>query len=166
MKRGDYSMKKREIFELLTFLGITYMAAIIGGTGTSAGLDQWYRSLEKPQFNPPDYVFGPVWTLLYTMMGISAYLVYEQGWNKLQVRRALTLYFIQLGLNALWPISFFSLRSTTLGLVNIVLLWIAIMLTIGAFYRISKKSAYLLIPYILWVTFAMILNFSLWDLNR
>jgi translocator protein len=159
-------MKKREIYSLLAFLGITYMAAIIGNAGMMRGLDQWYRGLEKPGFNPPDYLFGPVWTLLYTTMGIAAFLVYEQGWNKQQVRRALTFYFIQLGLNALWPIAFFGLRSTVLGLINIVLLWVAIMVTIGWFYTVSKKAAYLMIPYILWVTFAMILNFSLWNLNR
>jgi translocator protein len=159
-------MKRREFYALLTSLGITYMAAIIGNIGTMRGLDQWYRNLEKPGFNPPDYVFGPVWTLLYTTMGIAAFLVYEQGWNKQQVRTALTFYLVQLGLNALWPIAFFGLRSTILGLINIVLLWAAIMVTIGWFYTVSKKSAFLMIPYILWVTFAMILNFSLWNLNR
>jgi translocator protein len=140
-------------------------AGIIGGLFTSQSIPGWYVYIKKPVFNPPDWVFGPIWTVLYFLMGIAAYLVWRKGYHKSGVRGALGLFLIQLGLNCLWPIVFFGGRSITGGMAVIVLLWLAIFLTMRAFFRVSKTTCYLLIPYILWVSFALVLNLALLRLN-
>jgi benzodiazapine receptor len=122
-------------------------------------------TLDKPAFNPPNWLFGPVWITLYTLMGIALYLAWKNGLNKAENRGILYIFIAQLILNTLWTILFFGLKSPLAGLIEIVILWIAILLTIIKFYGLSPLSAYLLIPYILWVSFAAVLNFFLWKLN-
>ncbi|MCW4033300.1 MAG: tryptophan-rich sensory protein [Candidatus Bathyarchaeota archaeon] len=158
-------MKSIEFIKLIISIVICNSAGFIGSIITTSAIPTWYTSLEKPSFNPPNWVFGPVWTTLYTLMGISAYLVLRQGIHNSQVKTALIIFGVQLFLNAIWSPIFFGLRALFAALVVIVILWIAILLTIFAFYRISTIAAVLLIPYILWVSFATILNYSLWVLN-
>jgi tryptophan-rich sensory protein len=132
---------------------------------TISAIPTWYATLNKPSFSPPNWVFGPVWTTLYFLMGLSAFLIWKKGLKNKKVKRALTYFFIQLVFNFLWSVLFFGLHNPLLGLLDIVLLLISIVLTIIIFYKISKAASYLLIPYFLWVSFATILNLSLVVLN-
>ncbi|MBU0980986.1 MAG: tryptophan-rich sensory protein [Nanoarchaeota archaeon] len=136
------------------------LAGIIGSVFTASSVSTWYATLNKPFFNPPSWLFGPVWTTLYLLMGISLYLLWEK-----RARTVITLFIIQLGLNTLWSICFFGLKNPLLAFVEILVLWGAIIITIFSSYKVSKAAAYLLIPYILWVTFAAILNFYIFWLN-
>jgi tryptophan-rich sensory protein len=147
---------------LIISILISYAVAFLGSLVTTPSIGSWYATLNKPSFNPPNYLFGPVWTLLFTLMAISAYLV----WNK---RKKLTIelkiYGIQLGLNFLWSYLFFGLHRPELAFFEVILFWIFITLTIARFYKVDKIAAYLLIPYILWVSFAAFLNYSIVILN-
>jgi len=140
-------------------------AGIIGAIFTTPAIPTWYATLAKPAFNPPAWVFGPVWATLFLLMGIAAFLVWQKGLKKKQVRVALLLFVLQLVLNTLWSIIFFGLRSPGGALVEIVFLWLAIAATTIAFYKISKPAAWLMVPYILWVSFAAFLTYSIWILN-
>ncbi len=144
--------------KLILSIGLCLGAGILGSFFTVSAIPTWYQTLNKPSFSPPNWIFGSVWTILYFLMGISLYLV----WTK---RTVPTVFWIQLILNALWSIIFFGMRNPTLALVDIVALWIAIVLTIKSFYRINKLAGKLLIPYLLWVSFATILNLSIVLLN-
>jgi len=126
--------------------------------------DEWYEALNKPTWTPPNWVFGPVWTTLYAMMAVAAWLVWQHG-GFVGQRRALTWFVIQLALNAAWTPLFFGLHHLGVALVGIVLLWGAIVMTALAFYRVSCVAAWLLVPYLAWVSFAAVLNFFLWRLN-
>lgn len=150
---------------LIASIIICNLAGAIGAVFTFDAIPTWYAALNKPFFSPPNWVFGPVWTTLYILMGISAYLIWQKGWQKKSIRSALSLFGIQLFLNALWSILFFGLRSPLLGLAGILPLWLSIALCIKEFYPIDRKAAYLLIPYILWVSFATLLNLFIWMLN-
>ena len=139
------------------------LAGIMGSLFTFSSIDSWYAALSKPFFSPPNWVFGPVWTILYFLMGVSLYLVWT---NKNPVARsAYAAFGIQLGLNALWSAAFFGLQSPFLGFIVIALLWLAILATIKLFWRYSQNAALLLVPYFLWVSFAAALNFAVWQLN-
>lgn len=127
--------------------------------------DEWYAGLQKPTWNPPSWVFGPVWTALYTMMAVAAWLVWRCGGWRAQ-RRALGFYLVQLTLNAAWTPLFFGFHRPGLALIDIVLMFVAIVATMMAFFRVSRMAAVLLGPYLLWVGFASVLNFSLWWMNR
>ncbi|MBP1927545.1 tryptophan-rich sensory protein [Methanolinea mesophila] len=142
------------------------MAGVTGSAVTVTGTGSWYASLEKPWFTPPDWVFGPVWTTLYILMGISLAMVWG-AWkeNNPLAKTGIILFAIQLGLNVAWSFVFFGLQSPPLGLAGIVALWIAILATIVWFWRIRRIAAVLLIPYIVWVTIAAFLNYSLLVLN-
>lgn len=155
----------KKIFTLIIFVGACLVVAFSGSLVTTPSITNWYADLNKPAFNPPSWVFAPVWTLLFIMMGISAYLVWEKRTKKKGYGAALILFTIQLGLNYLWSFLFFGLHSPFFALIDIILLWIFILLTIIKFFKISKSAAYLLIPYLLWVTFASGLNFFVWRLN-
>lgn len=133
---------------------------------TTASIQTWYAFLNKPSFSPPNWIFGPVWTILYFLMGISAFLLWKKGLKNKKVKRALTYFSMQLFFNFLWSLLFFGLHNPLLGLVDIVLLLISIVLTSITFYKISKVASYLLIPYLLWVSFATLLNLSIVLLNR
>ncbi|MCX6008784.1 MAG: tryptophan-rich sensory protein, partial [Chloroflexi bacterium] len=141
-------------------------AGLIGSIFTREAIPTWYAALEKPAFNPPNWLFAPVWTLLYIMMGVAAFLVWRKGLENKQVRIALIVFLVQLVLNALWSVAFFGLESPLYGLIVIAALWVAILLTVLKFYRISSAASVLLWPYLLWVTFAAVLNVSIWLLNR
>lgn len=134
-------------------------AASAAGAFFSPG--DWYASLNKPSFNPPGWVFGPVWTVLYAMMGVSAWLVWRQG-NGV---RPLAPWLLQLSLNAAWTPVFFGLHRMDIALVIIIAMWLAILATILAFRKRSRPAALLLVPYLLWVSFATVLNAALWRLN-
>lgn len=142
------------------------MVGGLSGFATARGVQEWYPSLTKPAFNPPSWVFGPVWTLLYVMMGVAAYLVWQKGWENELVRVALALYLVQLILNGLWSILFFGMQSPGLAFAEILLLWLAIAATVVWFWRVSPPAGMLLLPYAAWVSFAALLNGSLWILNR
>lgn len=157
--------RTRDIVEAVLSIVVCEGAGLIGSLATFPSIPTWYASLEKPAFNPPNWLFGPVWATLYALMGIAAFLVWRQGIRKREVKIALGIFLVQLVLNSLWSIVFFGLNSLLGGLVVILPLWVAILLSIVTFYRISKTAGVLLIPYILWVSFATILNFSLWQLN-
>ncbi|MBW2996610.1 tryptophan-rich sensory protein [Candidatus Woesearchaeota archaeon] len=153
----------RKIWKLLISILIPFIASAIGSLFTASSVSTWYADLVKPSFNPPGWIFGPVWTLLYLLMGIALYLVWvEKAKDK---ETAYWLFGVQLFFNALWSVLFFGLRNPLLAFIEIIILWISILITIIYFCRINKASAYLMIPYILWVSFAAVLNFSLMILN-
>lgn len=140
------------------------MAGVIGAVFTTPSISGWYADLNKPFFNPPNWLFGPVWTLLYLSMSISLYLIWNQK-DGVKTKTALIFFAIQLGLNTLWSIVFFGMRLPSAAFVEILILLIFIVLTIIKFFSISKVSAYLLIPYLLWVSFASLLNLYIVRLN-
>src|SRR3989338_10314722 len=140
------------------------LVGILSTIFTRVAIPTWYIALIKPSFSPPNWIFGPVWTLLYFLMGISFYLIWKQGWKN-KVKIAGVFFLSQLALNFLWSFLFFGLRSPLLGLIDILALWGLIVITMKKFYPLSKLAFYLLIPYILWVTFATILNASILILN-
>lgn len=154
----------KKIAKFIISILIPFLASIIGSFFTSSSISTWYETLIKPFFNPPSWIFGPVWTFLYLLMGISFYLVWiSKAKNK---KYAYIFFGIQLFLNALWSILFFGFQMPFLAFIEIILLWAMILLTIIYFYKINKVASYLLIPYILWVSFAAVLNFSLFYLNN
>jgi tryptophan-rich sensory protein len=139
----------------------------IGAVTSNYSLSTWYRTLRKPSWNPPNWVFGPVWTALYIMMGLASWLVWrERTSRRPSVEEALRWYSIQLFFNGLWSIIFFGMRRIRLALVDIVALWGSLLVTLIQFFRVRKIAAWLLIPYFLWVSFATMLNAMIWWLNR
>jgi tryptophan-rich sensory protein len=133
---------------------------------TLASIPTWYATLNKPPFSPPNWIFGPVWTALYFMMGISLYLVWMKGLKNKKVKIAMLFFAVQLIFNFLWSLLFFGMHSPQLALVDIFFLLIAISMTMVKFNKISKPASYLLVPYLLWVSFATVLNLSIVVLNR
>lgn len=154
-------MKKIQIKKLLISLFLPLFAGFVGSYFTTPNIDAWYSTIVRPEIAPPDWIFAPVWTILYILMGISLYLV----WTKKFDKKAVFVFLVQLFLNSLWSILFFGLQNPFYGLIEIFFLWISILATIYFFYKISKKAAYLLVPYIVWVTFAAFLNYQIWMLN-
>lgn len=146
-------------------VAVTELAGIVGSIFTISSVDSWYATLVRPALNPPSFVFGPVWTILFALMGIAAFLVWERGWDRKDVKIALSVFSFQLILNILWSIIFFGMRSPGGALIEIIFLWIAIIFTIITFARISRTASWLLAPYILWVSFAAYLNYAIWMLN-
>ena len=133
---------------------------------TLSAIPTWYQTLNKPFFSPPNWVFGPIWTILYFLMGLAVYLIWTSKTKNQKLRQVgLKFFSIQLGLNFLWSILFFGLHSPILGMIDIIILWILILLTTIKFYKISKIAAYLLVPYLLWVSFASLLNLFIILLN-
>ncbi len=158
-------MTKLKIIPLLFSIGVCFLAAAVGSAFTIGAIDTWYVTLNKPFFSPPNWVFGPVWTLLYLMMGASLYIFWDTKTNIKERRLGLSIFFVQLALNVLWSILFFGLKSPTAAFVGIIFLWFAIFLTITNFMQLSKVAGWLLIPYLAWVSFAAILNLSIIILN-
>jgi len=161
-------MKKIEVTEILKLVVsvlICQFAGFVGSVFTTPSIPTWYATLKKPFFTPPSWLFAPVWITLYTLMGISAFLVWRKGLSGQEVRKASITFAVQLILNVLWSAAFFGLRSLLAGLIVIAILWVAIFLTILNFYKISMTAGLLLIPYILWVSIAATLNFSVLILN-
>lgn len=152
-------MRRPSLVRLVGAVALCQMAGVVGSLFTFSAIESWYATLQKPFFNPPNWIFGPVWTTLYTLMGISLYLLW-------QTRKRVSLWFwIQLGLNALWSVLFFGLKNPTVAFMEIVVLWLAIFLTIRSTYQSEKFAALLLLPYLAWVTFALLLNASIAVLN-
>jgi len=158
-------MKVVDILKLVASLLVCQMAGFVGSLFTTPAIPNWYAGLNKPSFTPPNWIFSPVWISLFVLMGISLFLVWRKQDHPF-FRVALICFSIQLLLNVLWSIAFFGLKSPLLGLIDILLLWIAILLTIYAFFKVSRWAGGLLLPYLLWVSFAAVLNFFLWTLNR
>lgn len=147
-------------------VALAQLAGVPGAAFTRTGSDPWYQQLEKPAFNPPTWVFPVAWTILYTMMGVSLFLVWQKGLEKDKVKQALIPFSIQWVLNALWSPIFFGLKAPLVALGEVALLWGAIVWTMAQFYRLSRPAAWLLLPYLLWVSFAAILNGAIWWLNK
>lgn len=158
-------IKLVDVGRLLLCILICELAGIIGSVFTVTAIPTWYAGLVKPALNPPGWVFGPVWTLLYALMGIAAFLVWKRGWKRKEVKVALGVFGAQLVANALWSIIFFAGHNPFYALIDIVLMWVLIVATIFVFYRISKPAAYLLVPYLAWVSFATYLNYMIYVLN-
>ncbi len=153
------------ILKLVVSIIVCQLAGVIGSIFTTPAIPSWYATLKKPSFTPPNWLFGPVWITLFVLMGTAAFLVWNKGLSNKQVKIALSMFAVQLALNVLWSAMFFGLRSPLAGLIEIVILWIAILFTIVSFFKVSQTAGFLLIPYILWVSFAAVLNFSIWRLN-
>jgi benzodiazapine receptor len=153
----------KNYLKLIACILLCEAVGFLGSIFTFSSIPTWYAALVKPSFSPPSWIFGPVWTVLYALMGISLYLIWMKGYSK--HKSAVLIFFIQLALNFIWTPAFFGLHQLLLALIIIILLWIEIFITIRKFYRISKTAAYLLIPYLLWVSFATALNFAILILN-
>lgn len=136
----------------------------IAGTATSTGVNTWYTTLHKPFFNPPNYLFGPVWTLLYILMGVSFYLILQSPKTE-SLKPAVVIFCIQLILNFGWSFLFFKFHLLGISFIEITMIWLSILTLIIVFYKINKTAALLQIPYLLWVTFACVLNGAIWYLN-
>jgi benzodiazapine receptor len=154
-----------EILILFSSIIICQLAGIIGSVFTTPAIPRWYANINKPSFNPPNWVFAPVWTTLYLLMGIALFLVLRKGLNEKDIKIAIAVFVFQLVLNSLWSFLFFGLESPFAAFIEIIFLWAAILISIILFFRISGVAGALLIPYILWVSFASVLNFSIWRLN-
>ncbi|MFB6089080.1 MAG: TspO/MBR family protein [Candidatus Aenigmatarchaeota archaeon] len=139
-------------------------AGILGSTFTTT-TTMWYLNLTKPWFQPPGWLFGPVWTILYILMGISLYLIWKRGFKETKIKKAVYIFLIQLFLNGLWSFAFFGFQDLLLSSINIIVLWILLLMTIWKFYEISKKAGLLLVPYLIWVTFATLLNLTIFIIN-
>ncbi|MCL6481213.1 MAG: tryptophan-rich sensory protein [Firmicutes bacterium] len=158
-------LNAREWWGLIGFLAVVAAVQGLASWLTFPAVREWYPTLARPTWTPPDWVFGPVWTALYLMMAVAAWWVWRTGgWAN--ARLALSLFALQLALNAAWSGLFFRLRSPAAGLVDILLLWIAIAATLLAFRRHSAVATWLLVPYFVWVSYAAALNFALWRMNR
>jgi len=155
----------RFYIRLVIAVAICQIAAIVGSVFTTPAIPTWYSGLRKPDLAPPNWVFAPVWTVLYLLMGISLFLVWNAGLGKSNVRKSVVIFGVQLALNIFWSYLFFGLRSPLLGLIGIVVLWIMIVLTIVSFFKVSKVATLLLVPYLLWVSFASYLNYAVLILN-
>jgi benzodiazapine receptor len=161
-------MNKTKLVNISKFVAsilICLIAGFLGSLATRSSIPTWYAGLTKPPFNPPNQIFAPVWTILYVLMGVSAFIIWRRGLQDRHVKVALSIFAVQLVLNVLWSVLFFGLRFPFPAFTEIIILWIAILFTILSFRKISLTAAMLMIPYFLWVSFAAILNFSLWRLN-
>ena len=162
-------MKVKKIFVFVLALAISYLAGFLGSIFNGSNIQGWYSTIIKPSFNPPNYVFGPVWTLLFTLIGVALYLIWQTEGKRVRkkyMNKAMLWFIIQWILNVLWSFLFFTLHNPLLALVGIVLLLISIFMTIWYFYKLRRIAGILLIPYFGWVSFAMVLNLSIWLLNK
>ena len=154
-----------KLLKLLLAIAVSQLAGVVGSAFTVSAIPTWYAMLDKPSFSPPNWLFGPVWVTLYTLMGISFFLIWQKGLGRLEVRRAALFFLIHLIFNAAWTIIFFGFQNLLLAFIEIIILWALIAILIAQFRKIYKWAAVLLIPYLIWVSFAAVLNFSLWKLN-
>lgn len=158
-------MSPRDWWALAGFIVLSQGAGAVGSLFTAPAIGGWYATLARPELAPPNWVFGPVWTTLYLLMGVAAFLVWKQGWQRKEVKIALGIFTVQLALNTLWSIIFFGSRSPGGAFIEIIFLWFAIAATMWTFAKASKPAAWLLVPYIAWVSFAAYLNYIFWMLN-
>jgi translocator protein len=155
----------KPILKLIIAIAIPLLVGGVSGFFTTESVNGWFTTINKPSFNPPNWIFAPVWTTLYVLMGIAFYLVWKSTGDESVKRTAIIFYSIQLVLNFLWSFIFFKMHQPGWAMVDIVLMWIMILLTILWFGKISSTAAWLLVPYICWVSFASILNYAIWRLN-
>jgi tryptophan-rich sensory protein len=158
-------MERSNIIKAINSIAFTVGLGAASGYVTVREIPTWYATLNKPSFNPPNFLFGPVWTILYILMGISVYLIWKQAPSP-QRKKAINLYLIQFAFNLAWSFIFFNKHQIFLALIDIIAMWFCILLTIFAFSKFSKLAAWLLVPYISWVSFAAILNTAIWVLNK
>jgi len=158
-------MQLKVIFKFIVAMVVCQLAGVVGSLFTSPSIPTWYAALQKPGFTPPNWLFAPVWITLFFLMGIASFIVWNKAFEIKGVKTSLLVFDIQLALNVFWSFLFFGLHSPFYAFVEIIVLWLAILLTIVKFFKISKTASILLIPYILWVSFAAILNFYLFRLN-
>ncbi|HEX3001439.1 MAG TPA: TspO/MBR family protein [Methanoregula sp.] len=164
MESSSY-LKGPALLKLAAAILFCEIAGSLGSVVTIPGPGSWYSTLMKPFFAPPAWIFGPVWVTLFALMGIALFLVWELGIDKPEVRFAVSVFAVQFAFNIAWSFLFFGLKSPLLGLIDIIILWWLILATIMVFYRLRKGAAYLLIPYLAWVSIATVLNASLYLLN-
>ncbi|MBO0321384.1 tryptophan-rich sensory protein [Muricauda sp. CAU 1633] len=157
-------MKKRIVYIGIS-VAICLLIGFLSGFATQSSVNDWYATLAKPEFTPPNTLFAPVWTVLYILMGVAAGIVWSKGYHHVWVKTALYHFVFQLLLNALWSIVFFGLKNPFAALLVILVLMTLIILTIKWFNVVSKPAAFLMIPYLLWVGFAAVLNYRIWELN-
>ncbi len=158
-------MRRSLLTKVVIAILLPQFAGFIGAFFTTSSISSWYTTLQKPALNPPAWVFGPVWTLLYFLMGVAASLVWKNGLQHKGVRIAMGFFLAQLTLNTGWSIIFFGARQPGYALFEIILLWGTILATIVMFYRVSRPAAWLMLPYIVWVSFAAYLNGAIYFLN-
>lgn len=154
----------KKLLQLFLCVLSTLLIGGISGFATATSITTWYVDINKPSFNPPNYLFGPVWTVLYILMGISLYIILQSPKTKFR-SKAITIFCIQLFLNFCWSFIFFKFQLLGLAFIEIILMWASILTMIVVFFEINKKAALLQIPYLLWVSFASVLNGSIWFLN-
>ncbi|HLD57865.1 MAG TPA: TspO/MBR family protein [archaeon] len=154
----------KNILKLVISVVICEAVGLVGSIFTLPSIGSWYSGLQKPAFTPPNWLFAPVWTVLFLLMGVSLYLLVEKKVNK-DIKIGLVIFGVQLGLNLLWSILFFGLHSLFFSLIEIMVLWVSILATMIWFWRIRRVAGYLLVPYICWVTIAALLNYYIWILN-
>jgi len=159
-------MSAKSVVSLAIAVGIVFAAAAIGSVGTSSSVSTWYQTIRRPVFTPPGWVFGPVWTVLYVMMAVAAWMVWRKFGFGPTGRVPLALFGIQLVLNACWSLLFFGLQNPGLALVEIIFLWAAVLATTVRFWRVAPTAGLLMVPYLLWGSFACVLNASIWWMNR
>jgi benzodiazapine receptor len=151
----------RDVLGLTAFVTLCFGVSALGGRAAAAALPGWYAALPKPSWTPPSWVFGPVWTLLYPLVAVAGWLAWREG----RARLGPLVYLLQLALNAAWPWLFFAERRVDLALACAVALWVAILATVLAFWRVSRTAAVLMLPYLAWVGFAVALNRAIWKLS-
>jgi translocator protein len=155
-----------DVIKFIISIVASFAAGGIGSISTFKAIPTWYAALKKPPKTPPDRAFGPVWTTLYVLMGVSVFLVWRNGLGSDVARIAFALFWVQLALNALWSFVFFGMKSIGGGVITIVILWFLILATAVASFRVSTLAGSLLIPYLIWVTIASYLNIGVWRLNK
>ena len=163
-------MKINNAFKLIVAIAVCESAGIIGSIFTAPAIGGWYANLSKPSFSPPSWIFAPIWTVLFALMGVALFFVWlsynkaSQKKDKIKAKSAIIIFFVQLIVNVLWSILFFGLQNPGAAFAEIIILWFEIVITIYAFAKVSQTAAWLLVPYLLWVSFAAYLNYSIWQL--
>lgn len=158
-------MKSKDVIKLIVSIAAPLLAGGVGAVVTTPAISTWYATLNKPWFTPPDWLFGPVWTLLYILMGLALFLVWRSPKSRTR-DIGIALFAVQLAVNVFWSFAFFGLENTLYGVLTIIPLWVLIAATIFQFYKVSKGAAFLMVPYILWVSIATALNTAAYLLNR
>jgi len=159
-------MDLNSVIKLIVSILVSFAAGGIGSLFTFKAIPTWYAGLKKPPYTPPNWLFGPVWTILYILMGISVFFVWQKGFANNDILLAFILFWVQLAINAIWSIIFFGMKSKGGGVITIIVLWLLIWATMVTSFRVSEWAGALLIPYIVWVSIASYLNIGIWMLNK
>lgn len=151
--------------KIVICVSLCMATGLFSGISTADAIQNWYSTLNKPFFNPPNWIFAPVWTLLYFLLGLAVALVWHKGWRDKEIKLAIGIFILQFAVNLIWSPTFFNLQAPTIAFIIIIILWILILLTIMRFNKVHRPAALLMIPYWLWVSFATVLNGSIVYLN-